>query len=164
MSEQTIIVDKDDKIIGYKSRKDLQTEDIYRVSALWLTNSKGAILLAQRAHNRTHHPGKWGPAAAGTIEKGETYNDNIIKEAEEEIGLVGVDFKKGPKELNLNYYNHWTQWYGAVVDASASDFIIQQAEVVEVRWFTKQEIEEKLVQDINFFTPNFPHYFKLFNK
>ena len=27
-------------------------------------------------------PGKWGPAVAGTVEEGESYEENIIKEAE----------------------------------------------------------------------------------
>ncbi len=133
MSEEIIIVDEYDNVVSYKKRKDLQAEDIYRVSALWLTNSKGEILLAQRAYDKKHHPGKWGPSVAGTIESGETYDDNIIKEAEEEIGLKGVDFKKGPKELNKKDYSHYTQWYLAVVDRNIEDFIVQPGEVVKVR-------------------------------
>ncbi|GAF94063.1 unnamed protein product, partial [marine sediment metagenome] len=78
-----IIVDDNDKIIGYKERDTLKREDIYRVSALWITNSHGEILLARRHHTKSHRPRKWGPAVAGTVDAGETYEDNIIKEAEE---------------------------------------------------------------------------------
>jgi len=52
------IVDEKDKIIGYKDRKEIQKEDIYRVSALWITNSKDEILLAQRAFSKSHDPGR----------------------------------------------------------------------------------------------------------
>ena len=70
MSEEIIIVDKEDNIIGYKDRYKLDPSDIYRVSALWLTNSKEDILLAQRSFDKKHYPGKWGPAVAGTVKKG----------------------------------------------------------------------------------------------
>jgi hypothetical protein len=46
------IDDKNDRIIGYKDRNAIQPGDFHRVSALWLTNSDGKILLAQRAFNR----------------------------------------------------------------------------------------------------------------
>lgn len=50
------IVNDNDKIIGYKPRDDRNTKDMYRVSALWITNSKGDILLAQRAFTKKHNP------------------------------------------------------------------------------------------------------------
>ena len=42
---RVVIVDKNDKIIGHKHRGTLNKEDIYRVSALWITNSQKEILL-----------------------------------------------------------------------------------------------------------------------
>ncbi|PIR06521.1 MAG: hypothetical protein COV55_03225 [Candidatus Komeilibacteria bacterium CG11_big_fil_rev_8_21_14_0_20_36_20] len=162
MSKQIIIVDKSDKIIGYRSSQGMNAKDIYRVSALWLTNSKGDILLARRALNKKHHPYKWGPAVVGTLEKGEDYDSNIVKEAEEEIGLKDIKFNKGPKKFNLSDYIHYTQWYTAVVDKDSEDFIIEPKEVAGVRWFTKKEIEEKLINEPDFFIPNLQHYFKLF--
>ena len=87
MKEKIIIVDKNDKIIGYKIRGTLDKNGIYRVSALWITNSLGEILLARRSRKKDKHPLKWGPAVAGTVEEGETYEQNIVKEAWEELGL-----------------------------------------------------------------------------
>ena len=51
MSE-VIIVDEKDNIISYKERKSISQKDIYRVSALWIMNSKGDSLLAQRSFNK----------------------------------------------------------------------------------------------------------------
>ena len=77
------IVNEEDEIIGHKDRTSLDHEtDIYRVAALWLTNSTGEVLIAQRALSKESSPGKWGPAAAGTVEEGETYESNIVKEVE----------------------------------------------------------------------------------
>lgn len=76
------IVDENDKFVSNKERSEVDYKsDIYRVSALWLTNSKGQTLLAKRAMVKDKDPGKWGPAVAGTIDEGETYDENIYKEA-----------------------------------------------------------------------------------
>ena len=89
------IVNTNDKVIGLKERKNLDYKNnIYRSSALWIINSKGKSLLAQRALTKKHHPGKWRPAVSGTIEKNETYDSNIIKESEEELGLKNIHPKK----------------------------------------------------------------------
>jgi len=92
------IVDDQDNLIGAKPRNEIDFKnDYYRISGLWLTNSKGQILIAQRLLTKDKDPGKWGPAAAGTLEVGETYESNAYKEADEEIGLTGVKFTQGPK-------------------------------------------------------------------
>lgn len=49
MKPRQIIVDENDQIIGHKFREEIVQTDIYRVAALWITNSKGDILLARRA-------------------------------------------------------------------------------------------------------------------
>jgi len=139
-----IIVNTADEIIGYKERGTLLKKDLYRVSALWITNLRGDILLAQRQFNKRHDPGMWGPAVAGTVEDGETYQTNIVKEAEEEIGLVGVELVKGPKRRITSEYNYFCQWYTLVVDKSADKFVIQEEEVVQVRWFTRDELMQGL--------------------
>lgn len=162
MSEEIIIVDKEDNIIGHKDRYKLDPSDIYRVSALWLINSKGDILLAQRSFDKKHHPGKWGPAVAGTVKKDQSYDDSIIAETAEEIGLKGTKLIKSFKKFNAGTYYHFTQWYTLVIDKDINDFIIDPEEVASIKWFTGEEIRQKLDEDPNFFTPNFKDYFKLF--
>ena len=135
------IVDENDKIIEIKDRNKVNyNKDIYRVSALWITNSKGKILLARRAFTKKQNPGKWGPAAAGTIEEGETYKNNIVKEAEEELGLKNIKPKKGFKELVKGRYKHFTQWFYFKLDMDIDEFDYNKDEVVEIGWFTKKEV------------------------
>lgn len=161
MSEEIIIVDKNDQVIGHKLRQDLQANDIYRASALWLTNSKGEVLLAQRSYDKKQHPGKWGPAVAGTLEKGETYDVNILKECAEELGLINFTFIKGPKTFYNSDYLHFTQWYIAKLDKEVKDFDIQSEEVNKIKWFSKIELEKQVKNNPEKFLPNLPSYFKL---
>ncbi|MFA6467225.1 MAG: NUDIX domain-containing protein [Patescibacteria group bacterium] len=160
--EIIIVVDEEDNIIGHKDRYKLSPDDIYRVSALWLTNSKGDILLAQRSFDKKHHPGKWGPAVAGTVKIGQSYDDNIIQETAEEIGLKDINLIKSFKKFNSGAYYHFTQWYTLVIDKDIKDFIIDSAEVASIKWFTKAEIRQKLKEDPDFFIPYLKDYFKLF--
>lgn len=138
------IVDKKDKIIRYKERKDVTHDDIYRVSALWITNSKGEVLIAQRALSKKSDPGKWGPSVAGTLEKGETYNSNIIKEAFEEIGLKDINPKKSLKIAAKGEHNHFSQWYTLCVDKNIEEFKVDPIEVMAIKWISK----ETLIKDM----------------
>lgn len=144
MSSKIIIVDENDNIIAGKERESLETGDIYRASALWLANSKGEILLARRALSKAHSPGKWGPAVSGTVEEEETYDSNITKETEEEIGLKNIKFKKGPKIKISGEYNYFCQWYLAKIDKPLEKFKIQKSEVAEVKWFSRDELRRKI--------------------
>lgn len=138
------IVNAQDQIIGHKERGTLAKEDIYRVAGLWVTNTNGAILLAQRQLGKRHDPGKWGPAVAGTVDEGETYGSNIIKEAEEEIGLQDIKPIISKKRRYTGGHNYFCQWYTLVVDKPAKDFIVQEDEVAQVKWFTRSELEQEL--------------------
>src|SRR3989338_9872319 len=141
---QVIIVNEKDEIIGYKPRDLLDKQDIYRVAALWIKNSRGDILLAQRAFSKKNNPGKWGPAAAGTVEEGETYDINIVKEAEEEIGLTGYQFEKGPKTLVSGEYRYVRQFYTLIIDKKIEEFTIDKKEVAGIRWFSREELLREL--------------------
>ncbi len=151
------IVNEQDEVIGYEEREKRDPKQICRVAALWLTDSKGNILLAQRAFNKKLSPGLWGPAVAGTVEEGETYESNIIKEAEEEIGLVGLKIVLGPKIRRSTKHEAFVQWFTAVVDHDYP-FLKRDEEVEEIRWFTKNEILSLLEQKPEMFLPKFNQY------
>lgn len=141
---QATVVNEQDEIIGYKPRSLVAPGEIYRVSALWITDSNGNILLAQRGLSEPNDPGIWGPAAAGTVEEGESYLQNIIKEAGEELGISDVTVSEGPKRRVSGKHNYFCQWYTAVIAKPAKDFVIQKEELEQVRWFTREELAKEL--------------------
>lgn len=159
---QILIVDENDNVIGSKDRGILEKDDIYRVSALWITNNDGKILLARRHRSKSHHPRKWGPAVAGTVEEDETYEKNIIKEAKEELGLNLVEFTLGPKLKTENEYKHFTQWYFFTLDKDIKDFKIQEDEVEEVKWFSKEELKKQIEENAEEFLPTMKNYYDVF--
>jgi len=140
------IVDDNDSLIAIKDSKSLDKGDIWRISALWVKNSRGDILLARRSYNKRLDPGKWGPATAGTLEPDETYESNILKEAKEEIGLdlSKHNFEKLNKTRRIGEQNYFCQWFKIVLDWDIDDFKIDEREVHEIKWFTKEEALNEL--------------------
>lgn len=129
------VVDDDDLIIGHKRREDIDwKKDIYRIAALWLINSKNQVLIAKRVDTKDKDPGKWGPSAAGTMEENEDYDTNIYKEAEEELGLTGVEFTKSIKQRFHEPREAFCQWFIGYCDKQPSEFSLQADEVDRVEW------------------------------
>ncbi|MEI6587684.1 MAG: NUDIX domain-containing protein [Candidatus Moraniibacteriota bacterium] len=157
------IVNENDEIIGFGERGATSEEDICRVSALWLTNSRGEILIAKRHRNKFYHPGTWGPAVAGTVEVGESYEDNIIKEANEELGLEKIKPKIGPKIKVDDVHPFFLQWYVLVADKDLDEFELQSDEVEGVDWILPEELERQLRKQPEKFGPNMKRYFDLFH-
>jgi isopentenyl-diphosphate delta-isomerase len=148
------IVNDQDNLVGLKERTEIDyINNIYRVSALWLTNSKGQTLLAKRAAVKDKDPGKWGPAVAGTIDEGETYDDNIYKEAIEEIGLEGAEFTKGLKIRITHPRNYFCQWYFVTLDRDADTFVMQEDEVDELEWVDIEQMKQELKTNTDKYVP-----------
>lgn len=137
-----IIVNEKDEPIGVRERDKPGIDGFRRISGLWLTNSKGEVLLAQRSFNKKLDPGKWGPSVGGTVEEGETYESNIAKETQEEIGLEGLELKKGSKYLFTEGENpRFAQMFMAKIDKPIEEFIIQKDEVEQVKWVSIDDIK-----------------------
>jgi isopentenyl-diphosphate delta-isomerase len=141
------IVNEQDEIIGVKERKEVTLEDIYRIASLWVTDTEGNILLARRAFDKAHDPGKWGPAVAGTVEEGETYEDNIIKEAEEELGLKNVKLQMGVKTRSESSWRYFAQEFLLTLPKGFNDFKIEKKEVAEVKWFSVAELKNLIKEN-----------------
>jgi len=151
-------VNEQDEIIGYKDREDRNPSDLVRATGLWVTDKDGNILLAQRAFTKRHDPGLWGPAVGGTVEEGETYESNIIKEAEEEIGLVNVKFDAISK---VHVFNCIAKLYTVIVDNDYK-FVKKDDEVEAIKWFSRDELDKLLNDKPEMFFPNFKELIKLF--
>lgn len=159
------LVNEQDEIIGHKLASERTSDDLYRVTGLWVTNDKGDVLLAQRSLNRRTSAGCWGAPVAGTVEEGETYESNIHKETAEEIGLSGVELKQEIKSRRVSNHvyphKYFMQWYSAVVPTDYP-FVLDRLEMEQVKWFTKDEILSWYKEKPEEFVTNFDETLKYF--
>ncbi len=158
---QIHVVNENDEIIGSKDKKDRNFVDITRVTVLWITDEEGNILITQRSFEKEHSPGLWGPAVAGTVEEGETYESNVIKEAQEEIGLENINPIIGPKLLRTTSHKYFAQWFTLVIPRSTK-LKIKEDEVHAIKWVTKEELVSLIKNHPETFVPNFEQTCKTF--
>lgn len=134
------IVNRNDEIIGHKQRAELDyAVDIVRSASLWITNSKGDILLAQRKFDKRTDPGKWAEAVGGTVEGQDSYESTAYREAEEELGISGVTFALGPKQfVEGPPASYFVQWYYVTLDWPIEKFAPQEEEVEQIAWWSPE--------------------------
>lgn len=139
---QIILVNDNDEIIGYKERNDRDISDIIRVSGLWIFNDEKEVLIAQRSHSKIHSPGKWGPSVAGTLEEGETYISNIIKEAKEEVGVVvnEQDLISGVYRFVSTDHRYFYKSFFTKINIPVTGFEFQKEEVEKLEWIHIEEL------------------------
>lgn len=161
MSEDILIpvVDANDQILGYKKRGDIVLGDIYRITALWVTNDQNDILIAQRSFSKTKDPGLFSTAVAGTVEKGETYESNILKEAEEEIGVKGVTPRFVKKYRHQGKSSFFCAIFSAVINQPISYFRRQQDEVESLVWVPFSDLVVDAERNPQKYVPSFPDFF-----
>ena len=163
MVNKVVIVNAQDEPLGLKRYADIRYEDIYQVSVLWLTDGEtGDCLMTQRRWTKHNDPGKWMAAASGTVEEGETYDENIVHEIREEIGLTNLELMKGLKEfIDDGKHKFFAQWYQASVDKSKINISIQEDEVEAYRWVSKKQLINEVNTDPDKFVPSLRNSLKL---
>ncbi len=155
IGEEAIVVDEHDNIIQYKLRSSLATTDRIRVSAIWLTNPEGKVLIAQRAFHKSVDPGKWGPSAAGTVAKGESYEDNAYKELAEELGLTNIRlrFIKKLPITRQEGEQRFIAWFAGDVNEPSPRLVLEDA-VAATKWVDKTWLSADIAKNPDTYTPS----------
>jgi isopentenyl-diphosphate delta-isomerase len=156
------IVNRNDEVIGHKDRSEIDyVNDIFRSASLWITNSNGDVLLAQRKFDKKVDPGKWAEAVGGTVENDDSYFDTVVREAEEELGLTGLDIKVGPKQFITTPCQYFAQWCTTCIDKHISEFKIQKEEVEQIAWLPIKKLNDELVANPDKYIEAMPEIVRL---
>lgn len=95
--ELFIVVDRNDKILEYRTRYDCHHDKtlIHRAIGVLLFNDKGELLLQKRSMLKDLNPGKYTISVGGHVTKGQTYKQAAVREMEEELGIkIPIKFAK----------------------------------------------------------------------
>jgi isopentenyl-diphosphate Delta-isomerase len=87
--EQLILVDGDDREIGFLAKADahLGRGTLHRAFSLFVFNSAGELLLQQRAKGKRLWPGYWSNTCCSHPRRGEKMGSAIRRRLREEFGL-----------------------------------------------------------------------------
>ncbi len=135
------IVNEQDEFLYFKDFYEATRDEIRQITRLHVFNTAGEYLLARRQMAKILEPGVWGPTVAGTVDEGETYETNVVKETQEELGLTGLDIQFVKK-----YYQHgpngkrYAAIFRATTDKGVHDLVLQQEEVADARFIALPEL------------------------
>ena len=104
----------------------------YGLVGMWIINSKGQILLQKRSANKKSNPNMWA-MCAGHIQTCETYDEAVIRETREEIGLR-LEKKDIKPLLEIADGAKLYKGYYTLCDWAIQNFKRQESEVSELKW------------------------------
>lgn len=88
MSEYVILVDAEDNELGKMPKMEAHLEGkLHRAFSIFIFNSKGQLLLQQRALDKYHSGGKWTNTCCSHPRPGEETLDAAHRRLEEEMGM-----------------------------------------------------------------------------
>ena len=145
MREKRDLCNKDSELTGLTYYKgDSIPEGYYpMVVMIAIQNSEGKFLMQKRVPSKGGDYGVTG----GHPKSGETPYEGIITEVNEELGIdisdkEIIEFNSGCDGVDCY------KMYYAKLDISMDEFVIQEEELSEVRWFSMEELEDMVDKKI----------------
>lgn len=109
------------------------------------------VLLQKRSSNKKLWPDKWDVTVGGHVEAGEFGRQAIIRECKEELGIDVYDSEVKYLVSSLSVYkkndfvnNHFDECYLILKDVELSDLRLQEEEVSDAKYFSKEELLQRI--------------------
>tara|TARA_Y100000766_G_scaffold285479_1_gene309270 strand:- start:2857 stop:3396 length:540 start_codon:yes stop_codon:yes gene_type:complete len=158
MEEQVILVDKKDNVIGKAGKLEAHQKGLlHRALSVFIFNSKGEILLQQRAANKYHTPNLWSNTACSHPRNNELLKYAAERRLKEEMGL----------ECNLYYafnFLYRTKFSNELIENELDHVFIgfsdekpkpNPSEVKNYRYINSCDLIKEMNENPNIFTPWF---------
>ena len=158
------LYDENRKLLGkdHVRGEQLPIDGYHLVVHVWIRNSKGEYLIAQRSANRPTFPLVW-ECVDGSVIKGEDSLQGALREVKEEVGVdllpekgqvILSDIKKIELGKVVNkIVDVWLFEYDGEVDLSNAT----TDEVAQVAWMNRKQIKELF--DANMFVDTLEYFF-----
>lgn len=109
------------------------------------------VLLQQRSSSKKLWPNLWDITAGGHVLTREFGVDAVIRETWEEIGIKikkeDLTFIGGTTSINISgdiINKHYNEYYIVNKDIDVSDIKLQKEEVQDIKWFTREDITDRI--------------------
>ena len=102
-------------------------------------DSRGRLLIQQRAPQKTVYPYLWDVSVGGGVDAGETSRQGAEREFREELGYP-LDLTGLRPSVTVNFDRGFDDFYILVKDLDETALVLQKEEVSAVRWVTVEEL------------------------
>ena len=167
MEEQVILVDEQDNPIGLMPKLEAhQKALLHRAFSVFILNTKGELMLQQRAKHKYHSPGLWTNTCCSHQRDGETNIQAGKRRLQEEMGFstelkeVTSFIYKAPFDNGLTEHEFDHVLLGYYED----DPVINLDEVSSWKWMSLEEVKYDIDQNPDRYTIWFVIIFGKFYK
>ena len=143
MMEHVVLVDEKDTQIGIMEKMAAHiVPRLHRAFSIFIFNSKGEMLLQQRALTKYHSPGLWTNTCCSHPRNGESLEQATARRLKEEMGLtcdmheVFTFIYKAPVGLGLVEHEYDHVWFGTTDDTP----VVNTEEVASFKYMSLDDI------------------------
>ena len=141
-SEFFDVVDEDDNVIGKASREECHKKGlIHRSVMFFVFNEEGMVLVTKRTKAKDFFPGYRSIVLGGHVHAGESYEEAVAREIEEEVGLKAQPFFISSFKKRIPEEKENVKVYGVVVKDRIN---LNDEELEKGEFLGLEEMEEKL--------------------
>jgi isopentenyl-diphosphate delta-isomerase len=147
--EHVVLVNEQDQQIGIMEKMAAHiVPRLHRAFSIFIFNSKGELLLQQRALSKYHSPGRWTNTGCSHPRNGETLQEATARRLKEEMGMtcdmheVFTFIYKAPVGLGLTEHEFDHVWFGQ----SDEEPKINHEEVEAWKYMSISDIEADMKQ------------------
>ena len=128
----------------------------HRAVYAFIIDENKNILLQKRSPSKKLWPNLWDPPVGGHVDSGEFGRQAIIREAKEELGIQisDDDIKYLLCSTSINQQGdiinkHYNECYLIKKRIDISDVFINKEEISDIKYFTKEELIERINDNYN---------------
>lgn len=159
--EQLDVINEQNKVIGTIGKSTAHRDGLlHRIVIGELINAKGQYCFVEQAGDR-QDPGQYISLIGGHVGAGETADDALIRECQEECGFTPQSIKFiGSTIYNREVISRKENHLFLVYQISFEGEPVLNHESIGFKWFSVEEIEQILKTSPNIFGAAWHHVFK----
>lgn len=161
MAKLLDVVDEADRVVGRASSEEVHARRLlHRFVQAFVVGSDGRVLIQQRSRAKERGPLLLDASIGGHVDSGETYDEAVVREGAEELGLVGATYR--PLGRIHDTGSPVENMLGMLYEVrSDGPFVGWEREAERIEWVTPDDLGSMIERMPELFTGPMPESYRL---
>lgn len=155
MSEKFDVLNERGEFTGeIATREECHAKGLWHRAVYAFIIDDGKVMLQKRSSNKKLWPNLWDVTVGGHVDAGEFGRQALIRETKEELGIDiddnDIKYLVGSASINEKgdiINKHYNECYMINKKVDISEIVLQKEEVSDIRYFSKEEILERIANN-----------------
>ncbi|MCX5180224.1 NUDIX hydrolase [Streptomyces virginiae] len=140
------VVDREDRVVGQAPRGEVYARGLlHRCAFVQARDAEGRIFVHRRTASKLVFPSHYDMFVGGVLGAGESYEQAALREAEEELGVRGLE--RPTPLFKFLYEGPGGAWWSSVYEVRCALPVAPQASEVDWHTYLTQEELDRRVDD-----------------